>query len=186
MKRHLFILILIFWTSITFAQEIRVYKTPFKSGVVKAAYKDSTSKYRSVIHIGNYGEKLSAEIEGKIDGKDTHIRLIILEGFNYSLDFKKEEVTKMPQNGNSNDYSPIDMEPIGTLDYLERNCTKYSTIDSATNAVFYDSLLMQLTIPATGVEYRVTEINENENLPVNIFDIPKGFSMREFNWNFED
>jgi len=169
-------------------------KYPFKSGIVKYESDVMGMKTSVTIYFKGYGKEECSVSEVDMMGKKMTMRNIIKDGFMYSLSMEQKSGTKMKVSPEFSNYRfNADMfeekmeaeggKKLGTGEVLGKKCQIYSMMQEGAESKIWiwNNMLMKMSAEQNGMTYTIEAVNieETNNFPDGIFDIPADFNITE-------
>ena len=183
---HLFSVLLGLFLTLSglYGQEECFYSAPFSSGVMDAEYTTGSSKVFCEIHFDNYGERYSVDLKHKKEDPKVFKSIIRKEGYLYYILHDKKQVLKIPVKERSMPFDSSLLQLISDTTFIGYNSNYYVNPTDSVEAIYYNDLLLYMHDLKNSLIYEVTSVDEDEMFPEFVFFLPRGFSIREMNYNF--
>ncbi|OQX97233.1 MAG: hypothetical protein B6I20_13085 [Bacteroidetes bacterium 4572_117] len=170
-------------------------KYPFEEGIVKYENNVATMKTSLTLYFKDYGNVECSVSEVEMMGKVMKMRSLVKDGYLYSLSMDQKVGSKL-KIGKEN-YSNFRFEEklfeekikeegskkLGKEKILGKTCQIYSIQEDGVESKMWiwKNMLMKMTAEQNGMTMtmEVKKIEETDNFPAGIFDIPADFKITE-------
>ncbi len=168
-------------------------KYPFESGIIEFKSEMMGMNFIMTLYIKDYGKQQCIASETEMMGKKINTRAFEKDGYLYTLLMEqktggKMKITDEDGFGKKNPFAfkeefleEVNGKKDGTEEVLGKKCQIYSFIeDGATNKIWvWDNLIIKLEAEQGGMKMltEVTKIEETNNLPDGIFEVPADFKI---------
>ncbi|RLD64140.1 MAG: hypothetical protein DRI95_10910 [Bacteroidetes bacterium] len=169
-------------------------KYPFESGIVKYENDVMGMKTTLTLYIKDYGDVECSVSEVELMGKKMTMKSLIKDGYLYSLSIDQKSGTKMKIDQEFSTYSfDTDMfeekidslggKKLGTEEILGKTCQIYSMMQEGAEQKMWiwKNMLMKMSAEQNGMVMgmEVKSIEETNNFPDGIFDIPVDYNITD-------
>ena len=183
------------------SQTSSLVKYPFKAGIVKYESEAMGMKTVLTMYFKAYGDVESSITKVEMMGKKMTMKSLIKDGYLYSLAMDQKSGTKVKIDSEFSTYrfDPKMIEEklsegggkkLKDEEVLGKTCQVYSIIEEGVESKMWiwETLLMKMSAEQNGMTMtlKVTNIEETNNFPDGIFDIPADFNITEEDLNMDD
>ena len=169
-------------------------KYPFESGIVKYENDVMGMKTTLTLYIKDYGDVECSVSEVEMMGRKMTMKSLIKDGYLYSLAVDQKSGTKMKIDPEFSTYSfDTDMfeekidslggKKLGTEEILGKTCQIYSMMQEGAEQKMWiwKNMLMKMSAEQNGMvmSMEVKSIEETNNFPDGIFDIPADYNITD-------
>ncbi len=169
-------------------------KYPFESGIVKYENDVMGMKTTLTLYIKDYGDVECSVSEVEMMGRKMTMKSLIKDGYLYSLAVDQKSGTKMKIDPEFSTYSfDTDMfeekidslggKKLGTEEILGKTCQIYSMMQEGAEQKMWiwKNMLMKMSAEQNGMVMgmEVKSIEETNNFPDGIFDIPADYNITD-------
>ncbi len=169
-------------------------KYPFESGIVKYENDVMGMKTTLTLYIKDYGDVECSVSEVEMMGRKMTMKSLIKDGYLYSLAMDQKSGTKMKIDPEFSTYSfDTDMfeekidslggKKLGTEEILGKTCQIYSMMQEGAEQKMWiwKNMLMKMSAEQNGMVMgmEVKSIEETNNFPDGIFDIPADYNITD-------